>query len=66
MQSPFELTSKLAQRIWIAIQQRCQLVDSRYIGRLSAYMLTEATYSTHDPCVLDFSHHHDVLHLVAV
>ena len=36
------------------------------IGRLSAYMSTEATYSTHDPCVLDFSHHHDVLHLVAV
>ena len=41
------------------------IVD-RYIGRLSAYMSTEATYSTHDPCVLDFSHHHNVLHLVAL
>ena len=43
-----------------------QPIVDRYIGRLSAYMSTEATYSTHDPCVLDFSHHHDVLHLVAV
>ena len=43
------------------------LVDYRStIGRLSAYMSTEATYSTHDPSFLDFSHHHDVLHLVAV
>ena len=27
----------------------CRLIVDRYIGRLSAYMSTEATYSTHDP-----------------
>ena len=29
-----------------------QPIVDRYIGRLSAYMSTEATYSTHDPVVL--------------
>ena len=27
----------------------CRLIVDRYIGRLSAYMSTKATYSTHDP-----------------
>ena len=57
--------------VYISVDYRSTIgrlsVDFRStIGRLSAYMSTEATYSTHDPSFLDFSHHHDVLHLVAV